>query len=137
MKIAISGSMVFSEKMLEVKKKLERLGHEVEISRFAASYAGQPQGEKERRTLIDKMHNDAMREFWEKIKTSDALLVLNYDRKGVKNYIGGNTFLEIGFAHVLNKKIFLLNPIPDIDYYTSEIEATKPIILTGDLSNIA
>jgi predicted RNA-binding protein with PUA domain len=136
MKIAISGSMVFSEKMLEVKTKLEQLGHAIEISRFAVSYAGQSEDEKERRTVEDKMHNDAIREFWEKIKTSDALLVLNYDRKGIKNYIGGNTLLEIGFAHVLNKKIFLLNPIPDIDYYKSEIEATRPIILFGDLGNL-
>ncbi len=136
MKIAISGSMVFSEKMLELKKELAQLGHEVEISRFAASYAGQPQEEKERRTIVDKLHNDAIREFWEKIRKCDALLVLNYDRKGVKNYIGGNTFLEIGFAHVLNKKIFLLNPIPDIEYYKSEIEATRPVILQGNLDNL-
>ena len=67
---------------------------------------------------------------------SDAILVLNYDKKGIKNYIGGNTLMEIGFAHILNKKIFLLNPIPDIDFYKSEIEATKPIILNGNLSNL-
>ena len=39
---------------------------------------------------------------------ADAVLVLNYDKKGIKNYIGGNTLMEIGFAHVLNQKIFLL-----------------------------
>ncbi|MFH1207621.1 MAG: hypothetical protein V1668_03370 [Patescibacteria group bacterium] len=136
MKIAISGSMVFSEKMLEARKELELLGHMVEISSFAASYAGQPQEEKERRTIEDKMHNDAIREFWEKIKQCDALLVLNYDRKGIKNYIGGNTFLEIGFAHVLDKKIFLLNSIPEIEYYKSEIQATRPVILHGSLANL-
>jgi uncharacterized membrane protein (UPF0127 family) len=52
---------------------------------------------------------------------SDAVLVLNYDRKGIKNYIGGNTLMEIGFAHVLNKKIYLMNPIPEIEFYKSEI----------------
>jgi len=67
---------------------------------------------------------------------ADAVVVLNLDKHGIANYIGGNTFLEIGFAHVLNQKIFLLNPIPDIQFYKTEIEAMKPVILNGDLSLI-
>ena len=66
----------------------------------------------------------------------DAVLVLNLDRKGIKNYIGGNTLMEIGFAYVLNEKIFLYNPIPEIEFYKSEIEAVKPIVINGDLSLI-
>ena len=45
--------------------------------------------------------------------------------------------MEIGFAYVLNKKIFLMNPIPEIDLYKSEIEATKPVIIKGDLYLLA
>ncbi len=41
----------------------------------------------------------------------------------------------MGFAHVLDRKIFLLNDIPDISY-TDEIRAMKPIILNGDISLI-
>jgi predicted RNA-binding protein with PUA domain len=67
--------------------------------------------------------------------SSDAILVLNFDKNGVKNYIGGNTLMEIGFAHVHDKKIFLLNPIPDMPY-KDEIEATDPVVLSGDLSKI-
>ncbi|MBI5401399.1 hypothetical protein HZB05_01050, partial [Candidatus Wolfebacteria bacterium] len=66
----------------------------------------------------------------------DAVLVMNLDKHGIKNYIGGNTLMEIGFAHVLNQKIFLYNPIPDIPYYKSEIEAVKPTIIDRDLSKI-
>lgn len=44
--------------------------------------------------------------------------------------------MEIGFAHVLNQKVFLLNPIPDIPYYKIEIVAVQPIILNGDLSKV-
>lgn len=44
--------------------------------------------------------------------------------------------MEIGFAHVLNQKIFLLNSIPEIPYYKTEIEAIKPIIINGDLTKI-
>lgn len=68
---------------------------------------------------------------------ADAILVVNINKNGIKNYIGGNTFLEIGFAHVLDQKIFLLNPIPEIQFYKSEIEAMKPTVLYGDLTKVA
>lgn len=136
MKIAICASMVFSENMLETKKELEKLGHVCFVSDFVNKYLGKSDKEKEDMTIRDKNENDAIREFWKKIKESDAILVLNYDRRGVKNYIGGNTLMEIGFAHVLDKKIFLLNPVPDIAYYKSEIEATNPVIINGDMKII-
>jgi predicted RNA-binding protein with PUA domain len=41
----------------------------------------------------------------------------------------------MAFAYVLDKKIFLLNPIPKISY-SDEIYAMKPIILNGDLTKI-
>ena len=136
MKIAICASMVFAEKMVQIKARLEQLGHVVYISQFAEGYLGKTEKEKEQLTVHDKNEHDAIRKFWEVIKKSDAILVLNYDRKGIKNYIGGNTLMEIGFAHVLDKKIFLMNPIPDIEYYRSEIEAVRPVILEQDLSQI-
>ena len=43
--------------------------------------------------------------------------------------------MEIGFAYVNNKKIFLLNPIPDM-IYRDEIEACQPIVISNDLSLI-
>ena len=136
MKIAICASMVFIEKMLEIKKELEKMGYECFVSGFANSYLGKTENEIEKLKLFHKNARDAIREFWKKIKKSDAILVLNYHRKGVKNYIGGNTLMEIGFAHVLNKKIFLTNPISEIGYYKSEIEAIKPVIINGNLSKI-
>ena len=136
MKIAICASMVFAEKMVQVKRQLEEIGHTVFISQFAEGYLGKAEQEKEKLAVHDKNENDAIRKFWEMIKKSDAILVLNYDRKGIKNYIGGNTLMEIGFAHVLNKKIFLMNPIPNIEYYRSEIEAVSPVILGQALKKI-
>ena len=136
MKIAICASMVFVEKMVEVKRQLEEIGHTVFISQFAEGYLGKAEKEKEKLAVQDKNEHDAIRKFWEIIKQSDAILVLNYDRKDIKNYIGGNTLMEIGFAHVLNKQIFLMNPIPDIEYYRSEIEAVSPVILEQDLNKI-
>lgn len=136
MTITICGSMMFTEKMLEAQTVLEGQGHRVFVSGFSNSYVGKSDEEKTELVLKHKYENDAIREHWEKIKQSDAILVLNYDRKGIANYIGGNTLMEIGFAHVLGKKIFLLNPIPEIEFYKSEIEAVRPKILNGDLAVI-
>src|SRR3989344_6124383 len=121
MKIAICSSMVFTEKMLELKEQLEARGHKIFVSSFSQAYVGKSDLEKEQITLFYKNEKDAIRDFFERIKESDAILVANYDRRGVKNYIGGNTLMEIGFAHVLNKKIFLMNPVTEIEFYKSEI----------------
>lgn len=136
MRIAICASMAFSEKAVEAIAELRRLGHEARFSSFTEKYLGKSEAEKEALTLKHKNECDAIRDHYETIKASDAILVLNYDRKGVAHYIGGNTLMEIGFAHVLNKRIFLLNPIPDIPFYRSEIEACRPVILHGDLKKI-
>ncbi len=66
----------------------------------------------------------------------DAVLVANYEKYGISGYIGGNTLMELGFAHVLNQRIYLLNPIPEISYYKSEIEAVRPVILNNNLDLI-
>ena len=44
--------------------------------------------------------------------------------------------MEMGFAHVNDKKIFLLNPIPKNVSYIDEIEAMVDEILDGDLEKI-
>ena len=137
MRIAICGSMAFTEEMFQIQKELEVMGHEGVVSHFGNSYRDKTQEEIEKLKLYDKYEKEAIKEFWEEIKKNDAIVVLNYDRKGIKNYIGGNTFLEIGFAYVLNKKIFLFHPIPDLEIYKSEIEAMRPVILYGDLGRIS
>jgi len=128
--------MQFAEKMLEVRDELTALGHQVFVSGFVDAYIGKSDEEKEVLKLDHKNNYDAIREFWKPMQNGDAILVLNVDKHGIKNYIGGNTLMEIGFAHVLNQKIFLLNPIPEIEFYKTEIEAVKPVIINGDLSKI-
>jgi len=136
MKIGIIGSMQFTEKMLEAQDALNKMGHEAFVTDLHVALVGKSDEEKEKIKLHQKYNMDAIREFWRAMQGADAVLVLNYDKKGIKNYIGGNTLMEVGFAHVLNQKVFLLNPIPEIEFYKSEIEAVKPIIINGDLSMI-
>ncbi|OGF20692.1 hypothetical protein A2316_02805 [Candidatus Falkowbacteria bacterium RIFOXYB2_FULL_38_15] len=128
--------MQYTEKMLEARDELIKLGHNAFVTNLASPFVGKTDGEKEHIKIDQKNNQDAIREFWKLMQGSDAVLVMNFDKHSVKNYIGGNTLMEIGFAHVLDQKIFLYNPIPDIPYYKSEIEAVKPIIINGDLSKI-
>lgn len=125
-----------SEKMLKIVAELKQRGHEAFCSIFAPQFVGKSDDEKEQIKLDQKYNHDAIWEFWKLMQGADALLVLNLDKNGIKNYIGGNTLMEMGFAHVLGQKLFLWNPIPDILYYKTEIEAMRPVIIHGDLSLI-
>ncbi len=135
MRIGIAGSMQFVEKILEIRDKLRKLGHDAFVTDLHKALVGKTEEELEKIKLYQKYNRDAIRVFWKAMQGADALLVMNLDKNNVKNYIGGNTLMEIGFAHVLNQKIFLWNPIPDMNYRT-EIEAVKPVVIDGDISRI-
>ena len=136
MRIGVAGSMQFTERMMELCEQLEAMGHQAFMSKFGPYFVGKTDEEKEKIKLEQKYKHDAIREFWKPMQGADALLVANYDKHGIKNYIGGNAFLEMGFAHVLHQKIYLLKPIPKIPYYETEIIAMQPTIINGDLSKI-
>ncbi|MGB2762310.1 MAG: hypothetical protein WBC21_02075 [Minisyncoccales bacterium] len=143
MKITICSSAFFTKESYEIKKRLEEENHlifiwsqEIEVNGNAVSMKYYHAMRKNNLTEdLLKLKKSLIDEHIERIKNSDAVLVLNFDKNGIKNYIGGNTFLEMGFAYILGKKIFLLNPIPDINY-REEIEAMRPVVLYGDLSKI-
>jgi len=132
MKIIICGSMAFAKEMLEIKQKLEKQNHIVIVPTNTDKYAN---GTIDVENKWEKIEFDVIRAYFEEIKKTDAVLVINKDKNSIKNYVGGNSLIEIAFAHVLNKKVFLLNPVPQINY-SDEIEAMKPIVLNGDLSKI-
>ncbi|HLD18180.1 MAG TPA: hypothetical protein VJB99_03870 [Patescibacteria group bacterium] len=132
MRIGVIGSMQYTEKMMEARDELIRRGHDAFVTNLAAPFVGKTDEEKEKIKIEQKKNQDAIREFWRLMQGADAVLVMNLDKHGIANYIGGNTLMEIGFAHVLGQKIFLLNPVPDIPFYQSEIEAVKPVVINGD-----
>lgn len=87
------------------------------------------------RNPYGKITHDLIRRHFNLIIQSDCVLIANYMKKGVENYIGGNTFLEMGFAFVLGKPLFVINPLPELPYIT-EIQGMRPYILDNDLSKI-
>ena len=141
MKITICGSIKFAKELVKIYHELEKLGHQPMMH---PQMFGLADGTAEQ--LVDIKNNVEKSEikrkydyikWWDNcIKSGDAILACNFDKNGIKNYIGGNVFLEIGFAHVNDKKIFLLNPIPDGVPYIDEIKAMVNVVLDGDLTKI-
>lgn len=129
--------MQFTEEMIELRDKLDKLGHEAFVTNLAPPFIGKTDEEKEKIKIHQKNDLDAIREFWDLMQGADAILVANFDKHGIKNYIGGNTFLEMGFAHVLDQKIYLINPIPKMPHYETEIIAMKPTVIGGNLRKVA
>lgn len=143
MKITLCGSISVYKEMDRLTRELGDSGFEVEIPLSVKRILDSELTIEEFNRELDsgkghqrKIIDDAIKRHFEKIKNSDAILVVNVKKNDKENYIGGNTFLEIGFAHVLDKKIFLLNPIPEHVSYLDEIKAMQPVIVNGNLNKI-
>lgn len=133
MRIVICGSMFASKEIMRCAEFLEKKGYSVVFPNGCEKYALSEKIKKE--DVAHKIENDLIREYFKKIKDCDCILVVNVDKDGIPNYIGGNSFLEIGFAYVLKKKIFLLNPVPNAKY-KDEIFAMEPVVINRNLNLI-
>lgn len=124
--------MTFAREMAEAKIELENNGYEVFVPRNLDDFlTGTPDSEK--KDLKIKL--DVFKDYFNEISTADAVLVLNYEKKNIPGYVGVNALIEMAFAHVQDKKIFLFNQIPTMDY-SDEIEALQPIVLDGHLGHL-
>ena len=134
MKICICTSLTFTDEALALQKELEALGHEVLM----------PNGVKNRLIkatdfdpILAKTETDAITKHIDKIRESDAILVCNYSKRGIDNYIGANTFIEMAAAHYFGKPIFVLNGLPNQEYIHDELLAFNNMTtLEGDLTKI-
>jgi hypothetical protein len=142
MKIYVLGSTYFYKEMVDCKDQLIALGYDGWIHPDYEAFArGDKQDIVERwrdgeRAAI-KRENNYLHEHYANILESDAVLIVNLEKQGVKNYIGGNVLMEMGQAYVNHKKIFFLQSMPSGLPYMDEIEAMDPICLNGDLAAIA
>jgi hypothetical protein len=148
MTITICSSVDFSPKIIEIKKELEKIGYATNIPYFTQkmidgeiSYEDYVvRKEKEGDILMREVHAmDMIKRYWNYIKNSDAILVVNESKKGIDGYIGGSVLMEMAFAYGFGKKIFLLNPPPargERMHYLDEIMDMKPVVINGNLSEL-
>ena len=135
MKIFITASKDFYGKVSEIKNTLEAMGHEI----TPPNGYDEPEAENEYLKRTPDQYSDwkaeMIREDGRIVARNDAVLVLNFEKRGIPNYIGGATFLEMFKAFDLDKKLYLYNPIPD-NLLTDEIIGLKPVVINGDLSRV-
>ena len=137
MTITICGSLAFHTNMRTVARSLEEFGHTVFVPKSLDLI--EHQGFQKPKTVSERLaaekKYDFIREHFRKIEQADAILVVNPKHHGTPGYIGGNTFLEMGVAFYLGKKIYLLNPIPAMDYEL-ELASMHPVVLDGEIARI-
>ena len=144
MKITICLSILFYPEMLAIKEALENSGHEVlvppsEVADGEGKMIPVAEYYKLRHADEDwvwERKKEAMRWHFDKVAAANAVLILNFDKHGIKNYIGANTLLEMGLAFHLGKPIYLWNPIPEGMSYLEEIKGMMPVVINNDLSKI-
>ena len=143
MKITLCGSIAFFDKMLEMKSKLEEKGHEIKLPPTEVAdengnmvpvkeFFNKKKENPSHDNWIWSKVSECIRNHFNKVEWSDAILVINQEKKGIQGYIGGNTLMEMGLAFHLNKKIFLLNQIPEMSHI-EEILGMKPTVINGNL----
>lgn len=131
-RLMICGSMQFYEKMSICQRDLQAMGIDVLIP-------------KDEGALPDSIDEQSFLQFKRKVSSSylkkirdgatEAILVYNAPKRGIENYIGANTFVEIAMAFAWNRRIYIYN-----DYYEpyrDELLAWNCVCLNGDLSRIA
>lgn len=144
MKITVIGSIKFADKLIEIYYKLKELGHEPIVHERLFGFADKTSEEaiSLENNLVE--HSEIKRKYnfikaWhDLIIKGEAVLVCNFSKGEIENYIGGNTLMEMGFAYTSDKKIFLLNPIPENISYSEEIKTMVELenVLNGDLTKI-
>ena len=132
-KIFLICSKAFYSRLASAKAHLEAAGWEV----YQPFTHDRPEAESEWYAAgpeeHSRMKSELFRRSRERIKRMDAVLVLNFEKNGAANYIGGSTFLELYEAFMEGKRIFLWNDVPQ-GLLFDEISAFSPTIIHGDLS---
>jgi hypothetical protein len=142
MRIVICSSASFYKKVVEIAAELEKLGYEVAVP--SAVRHMQESGDFDVNHYKTWFQNkddyykktSLIREHFKEITAGDVVLVLNYEKHGVKNYIGGNVLVEMAVAFYLNKPIYVLNELPEESSFLEEIISLGSISLHGKLQNL-
>lgn len=140
--VTICASINFYEQVVKIRNQLVEMGYEVLIPLVAEQMAEQnnydvatfkPRVEEEagkhRKTELMHLH-------MEKVAKGDICLVVNNEKHGVPNYIGGNVLMEMSLAFHQRKPIVLLNEIPTESVYLEEIIGMQPIVLHGKIEDM-
>ena len=127
--ITLCGSMAHIDKMETIAAILTKEWKKILLPQRLEQQLNYDELRKDQQhTLLAESKNNLMHAHFNKINSSDAVLICNEEKKWIPWYIGANTLIEIAYAYFLKKPIFILNP-----YYTTssrdEIAGMKPVVI--------
>lgn len=133
MRICICCSLSFGDKVREIAKQLEDAGHEVLLPNGVINHLIEQEDFDPVQAKID---TDSNHKHVDKVRNADVVLICNYAKNGIDNYVGANSFAEMFVAYYFNKPIYMLNPLPNMPYIHDEINSFNVKVINGDLSKI-
>jgi len=130
--VALCGSMKFIEQM-------KRLATDLQVLDISSYFPKEEEKELIRGDRGDEGYanekGDYIHTHLVKIRHCEKVLVANFDKNGVRGYVGPNSLIELAFGYALDKKLYLLYP-PGEQSCSSEILGLKPTILEGNLERL-
>lgn len=137
--IVVCASSSTYDKVIPFSSEIEKLGLNVVLPDMAEAI--KRDGTQNKEAVIDWATNEhgygykaqLMRDHFEKIENGDAILVMNYEKNGNLNYIGGNVLMEMTVAFYLHKPIYILFDAPKNSPLLDEILGMQPTILDSDI----
>ena len=140
--ITVCTSVTFYKQAVELGDELGELGYNVILPHSARVMQQNNDFERAHyqtwHTNPDDYPKKAklMRMHFDEITNGDAILVLNYEKHGRPNYIGGNVLMEMALAFYQQKPIFILNEQPEDSAFLEEILGVLPVFLHGKLEDL-
>lgn len=140
--VTICSSISFYREVIEIEKALKALGFTIKLPLSIHKIKKQKgkSVEMNRPWLRDKnaykLKTKLMKIHFKKIIESDAILVVNEEKHGMKGYIGGNVLMEMVLAFHYQKPIYILHDVSDDLGYKEEIYGLQPVFLHDDIKNI-
>ena len=140
--ITICSSASHYRQVLEIEKELKKLGFKVKIPKTANTMKRNNDFDVSHYKTWFKNKNDyhkktkLMLGHFKKVMESDAILITNFEKNGMKGYIGGNALMEMLVAFLNKKPIYIYNKPSEKLSTIEEIYGLKPKIINGDLTKI-
>lgn len=137
--VTICSSSSFYKQANELQDELEALGFEVLVPNMATAMKLENNYERKffQPWLTDPtaygVKADLIHGHFDKVAKADSVLILNGEKRGVKNYIGGNVLMEMGLAFHLGIPIFIFYDVPEESSFIEEIRGMLPTLLKGDI----
>lgn len=126
-RVVVCGSMASYEYMRQVADQLAAAGLEPVVPAADGPLEQWSlEASNARKCAASRRHMDAIRD-----AATHAVLVVNVDRGGCRDYIGPNSFAEVAVAFAEQRAVFLLQGLPDA--YADELLAWGVQPLHGDL----